>query len=436
VGSNYKQNVTEIFNAALAAAQPARLLPQYIQMTADTVVICGHAIEKSTVTKLTIISAGKAAAAMAQSAESILGCFIAAGLCITKYNHALPLQYCSVIEAAHPVPDANSCRASGEVLKMLKDSQENDIVLVLLSGGASALMADVPDGCTLADLQHTFDLLVNSGASIREMNVVRKHLSSIKGGQLAKTAQPARVFTLVLSDVVGDDLSTIASGPTVADKSTFADVHEILLHHHVWSQVPVSVKNHIQKGLDKKIADTPNADAAFFKNTCTQIIGNNRMALQAAAVYAISLGYHTSVENSSVQDDAAVFAEKLIGEYAHYKGTVPACFLFGGETTVKVNGKGRGGRNQHLALLLLQGLSQQPHLQHPVTVLSAGTDGTDGNTDMAGAIISSLDTAHTATMAQYLAAFNTYEYFQENGGHFYTGATQTNVMDIVILLIH
>jgi glycerate 2-kinase len=308
-------------------------------------------------------------------------------------------------------------------------------VLVLLSGGASSLLADVPGGCTLAEVQTVFDLLLKSGAKIQEMNTVRKHLSYIKGGQLAKIAQPAKVYTLVLSDVTGDDISTIASGPTVPDNTSFEDVYQILLRYHLWDRSPSSVKTFIERGIQKEIPDTPAEDAAFFKNTVTKIIGNNSLALEAAAAHAASLGYHPVIDNYSVQEEASVFARSIMEQCEKYKALKPVCIVSGGETTVQVHGAGKGGRNQHLALLTLHELLKRPDVSYHVTALCAGTDGTDGNTEVAGAMVNAADTADIALLESCLSDFNSYHYFRQTKGHIYTGPTQTNVMDIMILLI-
>jgi glycerate 2-kinase len=425
----------DIFEAAIDAVHPAQLMPRFLYADDEHLYINHQQIDKKQVNQCIIIASGKAASAMAQAAETQIGGSITKGICITKYDHALPLQYISTIEAGHPVPDENSLLAGREVLKLVQNLTPNDIVLVLLSGGSSALLADVPEGCTLTEVQIVFDLLLKSGARIQEMNIVRKHLSAIKGGQLAKAAQPAKVFTLVLSDVVGDDLSTISSGPTVPDDSTFEEVYQILLQYNVWDKIPSSVQTLIQKGVAHHISDTPGTEATFFTNTHSRIIGNNRMALAAAAAHAEKLGYRALIKNDHVQQETTCFAKEIIETSEQYKSEAPVCILFGGETTVKVNGEGKGGRNQHLALLLLHEMTQHPDPEYQVTVLCGGSDGTDGNTAVAGAVITSSDTADPALIASSLSDFNSYGYFKQMGGHIYTGATQTNVMDIMLVII-
>lgn len=426
----------EIFQAAVTAVHPVQLIPNYLSADDTGIRIINQFIEKAQFNQLIIIAVGKAASAMVQSAEQQLGSFITGGICITKYRHALPLQHLRTIESAHPVPDENSLLGAAEVSGLVENLTEQDIVLVLLSGGASSLLADVPDGCSLPDVQTTFDLLLKCGASIHEMNAVRKHLSHIKGGQLARLAQPSRVFTLLLSDVVGDDLGTIGSGPTVGDASTFDEVQAILYRYSIWDKVPFSVQQHIIKGLQQIIPETPKPGEDYFVPENTRIIGNNQLALQAAAAKAGQLGYHAVIEDDQLQADVTEFAKALIQQYGTYTGPKPACILFGGETTIKVSGKGKGGRNQHLVLAALQELmKQKPNIS--ITVLSAGTDGTDGTTDAAGAVVCNMDPAFPETeIEQYLSDFDAFHFFSKHGGLITTGATQTNVMDIIVLLIN
>jgi glycerate 2-kinase len=432
-----RADCTEIFKSSVTAVHPAHLMRRHLSAHNGHVIIAGNTIEKKTIGRFIVIAVGKAAAAMAQQAEMYLGDVITEGICVTKYGHSLPLQKIRVMEAAHPVPDANSISAAQQVLELVSGLNRNDILLALISGGGSSLITDLPEGCTLNEVQAVYDLLIKSGAAIHTMNAVRKHLSKIKGGQLAKAAQPAKVFSLVLSDVAGDHLDTIASGPTVPDLSTFEEVHDMLLNYNLWNAVPESIRQYLRKGLQQQIAETPKPGEAFFKNTFTQIIGSNHIALSAAKEKAAQLGYNAIIYKENVTDDAALFAKKLIRECTGYTGSLPACIIAGGETTVQVTGYGKGGRNQHLALCALHELSMQPATAHRITILSAGTDGTDGPTDAAGAVadlelLSSTDMAP----ANYIQNCDAYHFFEKTGGLIKTGPTQTNVMDVMLLLIH
>jgi glycerate 2-kinase len=430
-----RHHAIQIFEAAVEAVQPAHLMRRHLYADNTNVYIAGNAIARQKINQFIVIAAGKAAAAMAQQAEQQLANIITNGICIIKYEHALPLQKIKIMAAAHPVPDANSIKAGDAVLHLIKGLHKNDVVLVLISGGASALMADIPQGCTLQDVQTTFELLLKSGASIHEMNAVRKHLSKIKGGQLAKAAQPAKVFSLLLSDVVGDDTATIASGPTVPDYSTFYTVHQLLQQYQLWHSIPESIQQYLTKGLHKQIADTPKINETFFTNTFTQIIGSNRIALAAAAQKAAQLGYNTIIYKENVTGDTAQFARDLLQQCKDYNSALPACILAGGETTLQVTGTGKGGRNQHLVLCALDELSKHPPGKNNITILSAGTDGTDGPTDAAGAVAGAAMLQAGIPVKNYVENFDAWHYFEQTGGLIKTGPTQTNVMDVMMVLI-
>lgn len=435
---NQRNDAIAIFKTAVESVQPKYLMQQHLQQDNDYLSICNQKVQVSVINKLVVIAIGKAAAAMAQEAEEQLADLITGGICITKYKHRLPLQKLELIEAAHPVPDENSLLAGKKVLDLVSTLTPNDIVLVLISGGASALVADVPEGCSLLEMQATVDLLLKSGASIHEMNAVRKHLSNIKGGQFARSARPAKVFSLILSDVVGDDLDVIASGPTVPDSSTFADVWQVLKKYNLLDLIPENIKVHIEKGLNKLLPDTPKASDDFFRNTFTQIIGSNRIALKAAEKKALALGYEAHIYKENVAGDAEELARKLMQELPHYKGMLPVCLLLGGETTVKVTGKGKGGRNQHFVLCALDELSaiNSNDLKNNVTVLSGGTDGSDGPTNAAGAVGDvKMINSSSLSLKKYLQNFDAYHFFGQTDGLIITGPTQTNVMDIMMVLI-
>jgi glycerate 2-kinase len=435
---NKTDDALNIFKAAVESVQPKYLMQQHLQQNDNYLIIGGQKIALSSIGKLIVIAAGKAAAAMGKQVEQQLAGLITNGICITKYEHGVPLQKLELIEAAHPVPDENSLLAGKKVLELVNGLASNDVVLVLISGGASALMADVPDGCSLTELQTTVDILLKSGASIHEMNTIRRHLSYIKGGQLARTAQPARVFSLILSDVVGDDLDVIASGPTVPDSSTFADVWRVLKKYNLLDVIPDNIKMHIEKGLNKLLPDTPKTSDDFFGNTFTHIIGSNRIALKAAEQKALELCYHPIIYKENVTDNTEELARALMQELLHYNGSLPACILLGGETTIKVTGKGKGGRNQHFVLCALDELSQMDNagLRNRVTVLSGGTDGSDGPTDATGAVgdVEMINKAGLS-LKKYLKDFDAYHFFEQTDGLIITGPTQTNVMDIMIVLI-
>jgi glycerate 2-kinase len=435
---NQRQDAINIFKAAVDAVHPMYLMREYLWSDSTGLQIAGQNIAWEAVDKLVVIAVGKAAAAMAQQAEQQLAGRITAGICITKYEHGLPLQKIELLEAAHPVPDENSLLAGKKVVQLIDGLSSTDLVLVLISGGASALLSDVPEGIVLNELQTTVKLLLNSGASIHEMNVVRKHLSCIKGGQLAKRAQPARVFSLIISDVVGDDLDVIASGPTVPDSSTFADLWQVLEKYDLTNSIPTSIRGYLEKGLNQLLPDTPKSSEDFFSNTFTQVIGSNQLALRAAQQMALSLGYHALVYKQNVTDDTAQLARELVQYALQYKGLLPTCFLLGGETTLKVTGEGMGGRNQHFVLCALEELSANDgnDLRNRITILSGGTDGSDGPTNATGAVgdVEMINKAEFS-IKKYLNDFDAYHFFEQTDGLIITGATQTNVMDVMMVLI-
>lgn len=422
-----------IYRAAVAAVQPAALLPQYLQMEDNVLLINNQSIPLVN-TDLYVIGAGKAAAAMAQTVESILGDEIKAGIVTTKYEHALPLEKVTCIEAAHPVPDENSVDAVEQTISLLKQTKPNDVIICLLSGGASSLWAETPAGISLKELQQTFDLLLKSGASIDEMNCVRRHLTQIKGGQLLRHAPQAHWFTLIISDVPGDQLQDIASGPTCADATTFADAMNIIINYQLQQQLPTSVLHYLQKGLKGGLADTIKTGNELLKQVNNTIIGSNKTALAAAKQKAEELGYTVIVQEELLTGETAAAATAIMQKATQVHSNKPTCFLFGGETTVTVTGNGKGGRNQHLALCALQHISNKPN----ITLLAAGTDGTDGPTDAAGAFAD--DAIRKAADDQQLSIKDVindndaYPFFEKVNGLLKTGATQTNVMDIVIVL--
>jgi glycerate-2-kinase len=430
----YRFHAETIYRAAVAAVQPAVLLQQFLSADENGIRINNEQLNIQT-NSIIVIGAGKAAAAMAQSVETIPGNYIKAGFITTKYEHALPLQKINCIEAAHPVPDEQSILAVQQTIELLQQTTTGDVIICLLSGGASSLWADVPDGIALNELQLCFDLLLKSGANISEMNCVRRHLSSVKGGQLLRYAPNVRWFTLIISDVPGDTIQDIASGPTSADVTSFADAINIINKYHLQQQLPHSVLQHLQKGINGEIADTVKPGEALLNNVENIIIGSNKTCIAAAKQKAEELGYTVLVHDEMLTGDAADTAQMILQKVTQYHSIKPACLLFGGETTVTVTGKGKGGRNQHLALCALNQLTDSQN----ITLLAAGTDGTDGPTDAAGAFA---DNALRKTAERQQLSINdaivnndAYHFFEKVNGLLKTGATQTNVMDIVIVLI-
>lgn len=436
-----REKAIQIFEAAVAAVQPKQLIPAHLFIEHNRLHILDEQFLIPAIQNMYIVGAGKASASMAVTIEKILGTLITAGIVVTKYEHALPLQKITCLEAAHPVPDKEGIKATAATIQLLKKAGKDDIVICLISGGASALWIDIPHEATLPDVQEAFKLLLQSGASIDEINTIRKHLSAIKGGQLLQHAPQANWFSFIIADVPGDDLSVIASGPTVADNSSFTDAKNIIEKYELANQLPDPILKHINDGINGLVKETPGSNDPIFKQVQNKIIGNNSIALKAAAAKAKKLGYHIALMDGNLQGDAALVGRDIIQLCKKYSGIKPACMLFGGETTVKVTGKGKGGRNQQLVLSALLQLDEKEaaNISPKITFLSAGTDGTDGPTAAAGAVADyntlkigydkKLDIRH------YLLQNDAYHYFEQTGGLIITGATQTNVMDLIVVLI-
>lgn len=439
---NPKQDAFQIFNAAIASVQPAQLLPWYLAVDNNNMTIADQVIPFHSFQNIYIIGAGKASAAMAVATENIIGDYITRGLIITKYNHALPCKKIKVTEGAHPVPDENCVNAVKQTIQLLQQVTAKDIVLCLISGGASALWCDVPVGLTLAEVQTTFDKLIKSGATIGEINTVRKHLSSVKGGQLIKHCNGARVFAFIISDVPGDDISVIASGPTVGDASTFNDAFAVLAKYDFFHQLPNNIQTYINKGLEGSVADTPKSNDPLFQFTTNFIIGSNATAIRAAAKQAATLGFVVCVNDKLITGGCEEEAKKFSNNALAYIGEKPVCFIQGGETILKVTGSGKGGRNQHFVLSSLYELCKEQHFNNNtnILVLSGGTDGTDGPTDATGAI-ADINTCQFAeekhlSIEDYLHNHDAYHFFEQTNGLIITGATQTNVMDIMLAIVY
>jgi hydroxypyruvate reductase len=436
-----REDAILIFNATVAAVHPAQLMPAHLFIQDKHLHVFDQEFLLNELPNIYVIGAGKASAAMAKSVENILGDLITAGIVVTKYEHSLPLNKIVCIEAAHPVPDEQGVAATAVTLSLLRQVKENDIVFCLISGGASALWIDLLPGATLADLQHSFELLLRSGATIEELNTIRKHLSGIKGGQLLKHAPKANWFSFIISDVPGDDLSVIASGPTVPDSTVFEDVRRILEKYNLQHQLPEAIRQHIEQGLSGAIDETAKSGDPIFKQVINTIIGSNAIALKAAAAKAKEFGYHIASVNSSLTGDAATVGRELVCTARKDQGIKPACFLLGGETTVTVTGNGKGGRNQQMALsaLLEMETNTEQDFSNAISFLSAGTDGTDGPTDAAGAIaddqVLSIADEMKLDAQKYLDDNDAYHFFEQTGGLFITGATQTNVMDLVVMIV-
>jgi len=439
--SAHSEAIQAVQQAALAAVEPGAAVRRHVQLEGERLTVGGKAYDLTAIERIWLVGGGKAATAMLAALYGILGDRVAGGLAVTKYEHVDPRLDSGpveMVEAGHPLPDAAGVRGTRRLADLLAGATSRDLVLAVISGGGSALLVLPAPGLSLADLQRTTDLLLRSGATIVEMNAVRKHLSQIKGGGLARLAAPAPVISLILSDVVGDPLDVIASGPTAPDPTTFADAWSVLERYHLLEQVPPAVKERLQAGLAGRVPDTPKPDAALFQRVQNVFVGSNRLAAEAAVTTAQKRGLNALLLSTFVEGEArqvARVAAALLKELVHYNRPVPrpACLLWGGETTVTVRGRGQGGRNQELALaaaLALEGLA-------PVVLVALGTDGTDGPTDAAGAVATGETIARARALgldpAAHLANNDAYPFFEALDDLIRTGPTGTNVNDLLFL---
>ena len=437
---NSKKIAEQIFLAGVESVLPDRLISG-VMFLKDNCLKIGHlSFSLGAIENIYVIGAGKASAMMGAEVEKILTDRITEGHIVVKYGYSCKLKYITVTEAGHPVPDSNGFRATVEILKIAESATCDDLVISLLSGGGSALLPDISEGRSPEDMIKVNDLLINSGASISEVNAVRKHLSVIKGGQLARVVYPATLVNLILSDVPGNPLDVIASGPTVPDPTTFRQAMNVLETYGLSETVPRCIVNFLKEGVAGKRPETPKLGDPAFNKTFNILVGTNRVALEAAKCKALEFNINAVIIDDQLQGDTFTIADYIVETSVKFKNekeeVKPVCLLFGGETTVKVTGKGAGGRNQHLALMSAILLKDKSG----ITILSAGTDGNDGSTDVAGAVVDS-DTIPEALSKnivpeKYLTRFDSYHFFKKAGGHIITGPTMTNVMDLIVVIIN
>jgi glycerate 2-kinase len=434
-----RQIAEQIFLAGVDSVLPDKLISRALSVKGNTLHIGHLKIPLGNTENIYVIGAGKASAIMASAVEEILGDRITEGHIIVKYGHSSELQSIKVSEAGHPFPDSNGFIATKSILELARKANSDDLVICLLSGGGSSLLCDCPEGLTPDDLILVNKLLVNSGAGISEINAVRKHLSSVKGGQLASAVYPATLISLILSDVIGDKLDVIASGPTAPDPTTFVDAIEVLEKFNIKSSLPSRIIDFLYEGATCKKPETPKPGDAVFEKTYNLIIGTNRIALENAMQKSLEYNINAVIMEDELQGDTSSVSEYLIEIALRFKmdsnEVKPVCILFGGETTVKMTGKGSGGRNQHLAMLCARLLEDKPG----ITILCAGTDGNDGPTKAAGAVVDNRTVPFALSKGinpdKFLKDFNSFNFFRKTSGHIITGPTMTNVMDIVVIIV-
>lgn len=434
-----RQDAASVLEAALRAVDARAVIHRFVRREKDTLWVGKTAYDLRAFCRIWVVGFGKASAAMAQAVEEILQDRIEGGLVITPDGYGAPLQRIRVAEASHPLPDHRGEEAARWLVGLLREATEGDLVVCLVSGGGSALLPLVAEGLTLEDEVRTTDLLLRSGATIVEVNAVRKHLSAVKGGWLARIAAPATVVALVLSDVPGGRLDAVASGPLAPDPTTYHDALTVLRRYGLGERVPERVRRHLERGAAGEIPETPKPGDPAFQRVQTVVVGSVAQAADAATERAQALGYHTLVLTTDLEGEAREVGRvvaALAREEARADRPVlrPACLVLGGETTVRVRGSGRGGRNQELALSAALGLVGAQN----VLVVSFATDGTDGPTDAAGGVADGT-TAERARLIGYdlrrsLEENDAYPCLDAVGDLLRTGPTRTNVNDLVLVL--
>ena len=439
--SSHCETILVVQQAALAAVEPGAAVRRHVRRQGDRLLVAGQAYDLAASDRIWVVGGGKAAPAMAAALYALLGDRLSGGLVVTKYGHAGgcpdvgPIQ---IIEAGHPIPDVTGMAGTQRMVELLAGCTPRDLVLAVLSGGASALTTLPAQRLALADLQEATDLLLRCGATIVELNCVRKHLSQVKGGDLARRAGPAPVIGLILSDVVGDPLDVIASGPTAPDPTTFADAWAVFQRYRLIDRLPPAVRRRLEAGLAGRVPETPKPGDPLFERVQNVIVGSNRLAAEAAVDTARARGWNALLLSTFVEGEArqvARVAAALARELVASGRPVPrpACLVWGGETTVTVRGRGRGGRNQELALAAAMGMDGLPG----VVLVALGSDGSDGPTDAAGAVATGETLARARALgldaAAHLEDNDAYPFFDALGDLIRTGPTGTNVNDLLFV---
>lgn len=436
-----RQKIVTVLEAALAAVDPYGAVLNVLQRQGNLLTVGAQHYDLTQYRRVFVIGAGKAGAPMTQAVEQVLGDRITDGLVVVKTDHGGPTNQVRIAEASHPMPDAAGVTAGEQILALAHAAGPDDLVIALLSGGGSALLVAPADGLTLADKQGMTNALLACGATINEINCLRKHCSAVKGGQLARAVSPAPLITLALSDVIGSPLDVIASGPTVPDASTWADAWAVVEKYDLADKLPPAIVSRLRAGLAGTIADTPKSGDPAFAKTQNVIVADNRVAADAALAKARELGYHTLLLTTYVEGEAAHVAKVAAALAKEVRASglpiaTPACLVLGGETTVTLGANpGRGGRNQELALAAALALRNSPG----VTIASLATDGTDGPTDSAGGLADSQTVARGEAVGlgamDYLRRHDAYPFLQATNDLLLTGPTQTNVNDLIFIFV-
>ena len=435
-----RDHARRIYEAGIRAVDPRAAILKHCSVRGDQLELGGIAYDLTAFRRIWIVGAGKAGAPMAGAMEELLGERVTGGLVCVKYGHGGATKKTRIVEAGHPIPDKNGLECAEGIVDLVSKAGEDDLIVCVISGGGSALTPLPAGNVTLEEKGATTRLLLECGATIHEINAVRKHLSRFKGGNLARASAPATLISLILSDVIGDDLDVIASGPTVPDRSTFRDCLDILEKYELTDRIPTAARDYLRSGEKGVVRETPKPGEPVFRRTQNVVVGCNLDAVSASAAEADSLGYRPVVLSSRVQGETREAARVLCAVALEVLATgnpvsPPACILSGGETTVKVTGGGLGGRNMEFVLasaIELDGIDG-------VLTASVGTDGTDGPTDAAGAFWDLELQKETKRLnldpRRFLENNDSYRFFDRIGGLVRTGPTRTNVMDLRFFLV-
>jgi len=425
--------------SALNAVDPKQIIKSKLSLKNSTLHVNGYSFDLKKSKNVYVIGGGKASGSMAEALEEVLGKRIKKGFVNVPRGSKHKTDIIKLHEASHPIPDEAGVEGTRRMLKIAEQAKEDDLVICLISGGGSSLMPLPRGKISIADKKEITNALLKCGATINEINTIRKHISDFKGGWLAKKAYPATILNLILSDVVGDPLDFIASGPTVPDSTTFSDAIKVLKKYRLWSKAPASIRKVLSDGEKGRIPETPKADDEAFKRVYNVVVGNNRLASLTAQKYLTSEGLNTLLLTATLEGEArhvGIMLASIVHEVSVSGNPVPkpAGIIAGGETTVTVTGKGLGGRNQEIALAAAQKLNDM----NGVVVASLSTDGVDGPTDAAGAIADGKTLVRAAKMGltpeEYLAENDSYHFFSKLGDLIFTGPTGTNVNDVSVIV--
>ncbi|MCK5074819.1 MAG: glycerate kinase [Calditrichia bacterium] len=431
----------EIILEAVNSVKANVVINNSISLEENTLIINEHKINLNRHPEIHVVGAGKAGAEMAAALEYKLGDWLYGGFVITKYEHTIPTEKITIKEASHPVLDTNTLTHTASMLKYIKKIPLQSLVITVISGGGSALLEVLPKGIKLEDLQTVVKELLNCGAAIQEINTIRKHLSQVKGGRLLEHIFPRENVTLIISDVIGDPVEFIASGPTAPDSTTFLDAWNILKKYNLIEKTPLSIIKYLEKGQHGKIAETPKKDNEIFKKNTNIFIAHNISALKVIDKLSREKGFNPVVLGGMIEGEAREIGHLMAGiarsiQYENYPHKKPAAVIWGGESTVVIKGKGKGGRNLELALAFLNKMKNE---KFKFCYIACGTDGTDGPTDAAGAIVSGKAIKNMKKLDLnpdfFLSQNDSYHFWEKVEGLLITGPTQTNVMDINLLLV-